>query len=140
MIRFVSLYRILAALSLVFALVARAQVVGGTISGTVHDVSGAVVAGATVTVHQTETGAARVISTDSEGRFTAPSVPVGPYSVFVADQSFESQKQDGLCLAVGQTLQVNFVLGLATVQQPVLVDAVSRDEVLPHGFRALLAE
>jgi Carboxypeptidase regulatory-like domain len=121
--RTLSPYRIFAALSLVIALAARAQIVGGTISGTVHDVSGASVAGATVTVRQTETGAARILTTDSEGRFIAPSVPVGPYTVSVADESFESQQQNGLTLAVGQSLQVNFVLGLATVQQQVLVDA-----------------
>jgi hypothetical protein len=116
-------FRILAVLFLVSGLAANAQVVGGTISGTVHDVSGAAVPGATVLVRQSETGASRTLTTDSEGRFFAPSVPVGPYTVSASHESFESQTQQGLSLAVGQTVQVNFVLGIATVQQQVLVDA-----------------
>jgi Carboxypeptidase regulatory-like domain len=117
------LYRILAALSFIAALSANAQIVGGTISGTVHDASGASVPGATVTVRHTETGATRRLTTDSEGRFFAPSVPVGPYTVSVAHESFQTQTQNNLSLAIGQTLQVYFVLGLATVQQQVLVEA-----------------
>ena len=88
-----------------------------------HDASGAAIAGATVVVRQSETGAARQLTTDSEGRFNAPSVPVGPYSISVAKDSFESQTQNGFSLAIGQTLQVNFVLGVAAVQQQVIVDA-----------------
>lgn len=119
----IRLYRIVAPSLFVFALTAHAQIVGGTVSGTVHDASGASIPAATVTVRQTETGAVRILSTDSEGRFFAPSVPVGPYAVSVAHESFQPQTRDNLSLSVGQTLQVNFALGLATVQQQVLVDA-----------------
>ena len=56
---------------------ASAQVVGGTISGTVHEATGASLAGAAVTVRQIETGATRILTTDADGRFYAPSVPVG---------------------------------------------------------------
>ncbi len=108
---------------LISAFSARAQVVSGTITGSVHDPSGASIVGATVIARQSETGASRQLTTDSEGRFFAPSVPVGLYTISVTHESFEPQKQVGLSLAVGQTLQANFVLGLATVQQQVLVDA-----------------
>ena len=117
------LFRLSALLLLAIAFSAHAQVVGGTISGTVHDASGASLVGATVVVRQAETGAARQLTTDAEGRFYAPSVPVGPYSVSVAKDSFESQTQSNLSLSVGQTLQVSFALGVAAVQQQVVVDA-----------------
>ncbi|MGB6192550.1 MAG: carboxypeptidase-like regulatory domain-containing protein [Terracidiphilus sp.] len=117
------LFRFPALLLLAIAISAHAQVVGGTIAGTVHDASGASIAAATVVVRQSETGAARQLTTDSEGRFNAPSVSVGPYSISVAKDSFESQTQSGFSLAVGQTLQVNFILGVAAVQQQVIVDA-----------------
>ena len=54
-----------------------AQIVGATIAGTVHDSTGATVNGATVTVRQTETGATRILVTGADGRYAAPSVPVG---------------------------------------------------------------
>jgi hypothetical protein len=103
------------------ALTAHAQVVGGTISGTVHDSSGAPLPDATVTVRQAETGTTRILNTDNEGRYFAPSVPVGPYTVSAAHDGFETQQQTGIALTVGQSLQLNFVLGLATVQQQVVV-------------------
>jgi hypothetical protein len=103
------------------ALAAKAQVVGATLSGAVHDASGASLAQATVVVRQVETGATRTLTTDSEGRFFAPSVPIGSYTVSAVHDGFETQQQTGIVLAVGQSLQLNFVLGLASVQQQVVV-------------------
>jgi hypothetical protein len=113
--------RIFVLLLLTAGLSAHAQVVGGTIDGLVHDANGAAVSGATVLVRQTETGASRTLTTDADGRFFAPSLPVGPYSVLVAHDAFETQQHTGISLTVGQSLEVNFVLGLATVQQQVTV-------------------
>jgi len=105
------------------ALAVQAQVVGGTIGGAVHDISGATVANATVTVRQSETGATRTLTTDSEGRFFAPSVPIGAYTVAVQHEGFAPQKQTGISLTVGQSLQLEFVLGVAAVEQAIEVNA-----------------
>ncbi len=102
---------------------AHAQIVGATIGGTVKDTSGALLGGATVTVRQLETGASRTLTTDANGRFHAPSVPVGDYIITVAHDGFATQKRTGLSLVVGQSLQVEFALGLDTVHQDVVVDA-----------------
>jgi hypothetical protein len=64
---------------------AYAQIVGGTISGTVKDTTGAALSGATVTVRQIETGATRTLTTGSDGRFYAPSVPVGVLRPSIAE-------------------------------------------------------
>ena len=104
--------RILSIALFASALVAQAQVVGGTIGGTVRDISGATVSNATVTVRQAETGATRTLTTDTEGRFFAPSVPVGLYTVAVQHEGFAPQKQTGISLTIGQSLQLNFVLGV----------------------------
>jgi hypothetical protein len=115
--------RILSLAVFATSLAARAQVVGGTIGGVVRDISGATVSNATVTVRQAETGATRTLSTDPEGRFFAPSVPVGAYTVAVQHEGFARQEQTGISLTVGQSLQLNFVLGVAAVQQAIEVDA-----------------
>jgi len=101
----------------------RAQVVGATLTGVVRDSSGATISDATVTVRQAETGATRTLTTDGEGRFFAPSLPVGPYTVTVAHESFARQERSGITLSVGQSVQVNFELGVAEVQQAVEVTA-----------------
>ncbi len=102
------LYRILLTLFLTVALgaaPATAQIVGGTIAGTIHDSAGAAVTGATVTVRQTDTGATRTLLTGSDGRYAAPSVPVGPYTVSAAHDGFQPQEQTGIVLAIGQSVR-----------------------------------
>ncbi len=115
-------------LSLILLLIAgipfaSAQVVGGSISGTVHESTGASLDGAAVTVRQIETGATRILTTGADGRFFAPSIPVGAYTVSVSHDGFATQVRTGISLTVGQSLQLDFVLGVAAVQQQVEVDA-----------------
>jgi len=106
------------------AVTAGAQVVGGSINGVVHDKTGAALQGVTVTVRQIETGATRTLITDGDGRFSAPSLPVGNYTVSAKSEGFATDERGGISLAVAQSLQLNFVLGLASVQQQVEVDSV----------------
>ena len=108
------------------AATAGAQIVGGTISGVVHDKTGATLQGVSVTVRQLETNATRILTTDNEGRFSAPSVPVGHYTVAVKLEGFAGEERSGISLAVAQSLQLNFVLGIETVQQQVEVDAAAQ--------------
>ncbi len=108
-----------------FATATWAQIVGGSITGTVQDPSGAAVAGAAVQVRQLETGATRTLTTAQDGRFYAPSVPVGHYAVTVTQEGFDPQEQSGIDLTVGQSLQLKFVLGIAKLQQQVEVDATA---------------
>ncbi len=120
------LYRILLVLFVAIALgsaSAGAQIVGGSIAGTVHDSTGAAVHGATVTVRQTDTGATRRLVTGSDGRYAAPSVPVGPYSVSATHDGFQPQEQTGIVVAIGQSVQVSFSLSVSTVHETVVVDA-----------------
>ncbi len=102
---------------------AGAQIVGGTISGTIRDSTGAAVPGATVTVRQTDTGFTRTLVTGADGRYAAPSVPVGSYSVSAAHDGFQPQEQTGIVLAIGQSVPVNFTLGVSTVRETVVVNA-----------------
>ncbi|MGA7858534.1 MAG: carboxypeptidase-like regulatory domain-containing protein, partial [Terracidiphilus sp.] len=76
-----------------------------------------------VTVRQIETGATRNLTTGADGRFYAPSIPVGAYTVSVSHDGFASQVRSGISLTVGQSLQLDFVLGVAAVEQQVEVDA-----------------
>lgn len=122
MIRIPRLSFFLAALLLAGSMAAHGQIVGGTISGTVHDASGASLAGATVTVRQLETGATRTLTTAADGRFSAPSVPVGQYAVTITHDGFQPDDESGITLTVGQSLQLNFTLGVEKVQQEVLVN------------------
>ena len=58
------------------------------ISGTVTDASGAVVAGAQITATQTDTGVTRSVTSDANGVYSLPSLPLGPYRLEVKKEGF----------------------------------------------------
>ena len=67
-----------------------AQAVTGTLLGTVTDSTGAVIAGAKVTVTNQNTGFTRTVKTDAIGEYTAPSIPTGTYTVLAEMDGFKT--------------------------------------------------
>ncbi len=102
---------------------ARAQIVGGNVGGVIHDSNGAAVSGATVTVRQTDTGYTRTLVTGADGRYAAPSVPVGHYTISAAHDGFQPHERTGIVLVIGQSVQVDFTLGVSAVRETVVVEA-----------------
>ncbi len=100
---------------------AGAQMVGGTISGDVVDPLGAAVARAEVLIRNEETGGERRFVTADSGTFSAPSVPVGVYTVSVSRDGFAALNRTGIALTVGQNVQLHLALTVGSVQQSVSV-------------------
>ncbi len=112
---------ILGLLASTFAFTAYAQVVGGTISGTVTDATGAAIPNAAVVVHNDETGNERRMTTGADGRYAAPSVPVGSYTVTASAEGFNGQSRSGIPLSVGQSQNVNLALAVSGVAETITV-------------------
>ncbi len=93
-----------------------------TISGTVADLSGALVAGAIVTGKNTDTGLARTAVTDNTGRYELFSLPVGIYEIHVNQSGFREAIRTGINLALGQDAEVNVVLRLGEASTKVKVN------------------
>ncbi|NYF77738.1 TonB-dependent receptor [Granulicella arctica] len=108
-------------LALFLALPSEAQVVGGTLSGSITDTSGAALAHATVLVHNDETGNERRLLTGADGRYAAPSIPVGTYTISAQVAGFTEQRLTGIPLTVGESKQIDLQLGVNTVAQQVTV-------------------
>jgi hypothetical protein len=100
----------------------QAQLVGGTIAGEVVDPGNAALAQATVSIRNQETGTERVLTTGNDGTFSAPSIPVGVYTVTVTHEGLAPQKRTGIALAVGQAIHLHLVLTLGNVEQSVTVE------------------
>ena len=98
-----------------------AQLVGGTIAGDVVDQNNAAVVGAVVQIRNDETGGVRDLVTSQGGSFSAPSIPVGTYSVLVSKDGFAPLKRTGISLAVGQSIQLHLSVDVGTVAQVVTV-------------------
>jgi carboxypeptidase family protein/TonB-dependent receptor-like protein len=105
------------------ALAVSAQVTSGTISGVVQDPSGALIAGARVTVRNVDTGAARTVTSDAEGRYIAPVLPLGNYEVRGQQAGFQTEIRSGITLTVGREEVVNLTLRVGEQTQSVTVTA-----------------
>ncbi|MEO6802143.1 MAG: carboxypeptidase-like regulatory domain-containing protein, partial [Granulicella sp.] len=120
--RTTSLAAILAGmLALFLTLTAGAQVVGGTLSGTITDTTGAALPNATVLVHNDETGNERRLLTGPDGRYAAPSIPVGTYTITAEAPGFTEQHRTDIPLTVGESKQIDLRLGVDSVTEQVTV-------------------
>src|SRR5437899_2497777 len=82
----------------------------GTITGTVKDVSGAVLQGTTVTVKHLDTGLTRTDQADTSGSYSIPSLPVGAYEITAEKMGFRREVRRGIDLVVAQEAVVNLTL------------------------------
>lgn len=115
-------YRRLPLLALALAsTLAHAQVVGSTLAGHVEDTSGAAVPNAAVSIRNEDTGTERRLHTDAAGRYAAPSIPVGAYTVTVEAPGFATERHTGITLSVGQAVNLDLRLRPAADQQEVTV-------------------
>src|ERR1700731_3557438 len=89
------------------ACILSAQGERGTISGTVHDATGAVVAGAAVTVTNVNTGVPVTVVTNQAGEYVAPNLIPGDYSVTVKQPGFNTITQTGIVLHIGERVAVD---------------------------------
>src|SRR3954447_5940911 len=92
----------IAALALFCAAPLMAQVVKGSISGTVTDPQGAVVSGATVKAINDATGATLATTSDSSGTFHFNLIPVGTYRVEMTAAGFKTTVQNNIVVAAGR--------------------------------------
>ncbi|MGA9882612.1 MAG: TonB-dependent receptor [Candidatus Acidiferrales bacterium] len=95
------------------------------ISGTITDASGAVIAGAQITVTQTTTAFTRTVTSDANGVYALPGLPLGPYRMEVKKDGFTTFVQTGIVLQVGTGVTVNPALKVGAVAQTVQVEATA---------------
>jgi hypothetical protein len=93
-----------------------AQVAGATLSGTITDSSGAIIPGAQATITNVATGVSRVVTTTTDGFYTAPNLLPGSYDITISASGFSTEVRTGITLTVGaeQVLNVTMKVGQAT--------------------------
>ena len=93
----------------------------GRILGTVTDASGAVIAGATVTVADSQRGVSRTLTTDQAGEYLAPDLAPGTYSVKAEAKGFRTVEHPGLLLEVGKDVRIDLALQPGEQSQTIMV-------------------
>ena len=95
----------------------------GRILGTVTDLSGAIIAGATVTVTDVQRGIARTLTADEGGQYAAPNLLPGTYSVKAEARGFRNIEHSWILLQVGNDLRVDLTLQPGEAAQTIIVTA-----------------
>ncbi len=117
--------RVLLAFTFAFGLVGRtlAQMETATLSGTVTDPTGAVVAGAEVHAVRIDTGTSYVSTTNTSGRYLIVGLQPGHFRIFVTKQGFKQIELTDVTLNVQDTVSRNFSLEVGAASETVTVRA-----------------
>src|SRR5262247_1068945 len=121
--------RVLSLLYLAFALCALpasasyGQTVGAVLQGTVSDITGAVLPGATVAIKNSATGGSIEVLTDERGRYLAALLQPGEYEIQVSLTGFQTISRRGVRLAVGQNAVVDIKLDVGQITREIDVVA-----------------
>lgn len=106
----------------------------GSITGTVSDPSGAALKDVAVTVTDLDLNVSQNTTSNEQGVYRFPNLPIGAYSVTFHANGFTDQKHARIQVTTGFTLDLNAKLSVASTQQIVtvtdetpLVDTVNTD-------------
>lgn len=97
--------------------------VTGSITGYVHDSSGAVLSGAHVVVTNTATGFTEQATSDTQGQYSFLALPPGNYKIEGDASGFEHSTVNGIDLKVNDKLRIDVTLSVGSVREQVSVQA-----------------
>jgi hypothetical protein len=100
-----------------------AQINTGRILGTVTDQTGGVIAGAMVTVTNSQTGVARNLVADDAGEYNAPNLTPGTYTVRMTANGFQAFERQNILLEVGKDARIDAQLTPGQISQTIEVSA-----------------
>ena len=107
---------------------ASGQTFRGTILGTVTDVSGGAIPGATITVQNADTGLVRTTETQADGSYRVPELPIGTYDVKIEKTNFQSSVTKAVPVTVAAERRVDAALKPGEITEQILVSG----EALPQ--------
>src|SRR5262245_32699631 len=114
-------------LCLLFAAPSAAQTVTGTISGTVVDPSGAVVANAQITITNEATGVPRTGSTNETGNFVMVGLTPGRYKVTLESTGFRKYERAAVTLTANERVSLgNIEMAVGATNESVTITAETR--------------
>jgi Carboxypeptidase regulatory-like domain len=99
----------------------------GTITGIVTDPQGAVIAGATITLTDLTTKAARSTASNKTGQYIFPNVPSGTYSATSTIAGFASSEIQSLVVSVGSQTTANFRMSIGAESTTISVQSSNAD-------------
>ena len=119
-----------------------AQVMYGSLVGTVKDATGGSIPGATVVVTNKGTGLTREVLTDETGRYNLTNLPAGVYSLKATMQGFKGFEQTDVTVTINAVTRLDVLLEIGsmgdnvtvTAEQPTLQTETAEVHVEPARF------
>src|SRR5687768_13987416 len=118
---------LLTVLSLTVATTQRAyaQVLYGSVVGTVEDPSGSSVPGAKIVLTHTATSATREVQADDQGRYNVLNLPAGIYNMVVSASGFRTLSRSGIEVTINSVTRVAARLEVGQLNEQVTVSATT---------------
>jgi hypothetical protein len=110
--------------SIVFSIPADAQAILGTITGTVKDATGGVIAGAAVAAENLATGLVVKANSDNNGSYSIPNLPAGTYKVSFKKEGFDAETHTEVLVNGDRTTTVDSSLKVGQMSTAVEVTSV----------------
>ncbi len=98
-----------------------------TVAGRIADINGLAVVGASVTATSVETGEARTVVTDDEGRYRIVKLKPGTYKIKATAKGFGAQETPGIATVSAQNVQKDFKLKPADIEAETTVTVTEDD-------------
>jgi hypothetical protein len=125
------------ALACAAGLYGQAELATGT--GVVTDAAKAVIPGVKITVRNKNTEIPHTVETNAEGYYTVPGLTPGPYVIEAVKAGFETYRQTGVVLEVGQTFHDDITMVVGALSESVEVTAdvanLTTDNGMVKGYR-----
>src|SRR5262245_23839586 len=101
-----------------------AQTTTGNLNGTVTDATGALLPGVAVTATCAATGLTRTVTTDAQGAYSLPDLPICVYRLTSELQGFKSVTRD-VQVSVNTVIKADFKLEVGAQSETITVEGVS---------------
>jgi len=95
----------------------------GSLTGTITDATGAVIADASVSLTQTGTNVVRKTTTNSAGIYRFDALDVGIYNVSAQAKGFAAENKTGIEIAAARTSNIDFSLKVGSSSENITVEA-----------------
>jgi hypothetical protein len=95
--------------------------VGGGVSGTVKDVSGAVIPNATIHATNIDTGVRTTVTTNGSGFYSFPQLTIGRYTIAIEKDGFKPYQRTGVTIDANSALTVDAILNVGNTSEAITV-------------------
>jgi hypothetical protein len=116
----------IAAVLMAIATIANAQTVSGTLQGRVSDQAAAVLPGVTITITNLETGQERKVTSNDDGLYSAPFLPLGLYKITASLKGFGAVVRDNVEITLNRTFVADFSLNPTVVEEVTVTTDVTQ--------------